>query len=189
MVALVVLCLATGLLFALLLRTTTESRAAEQLFKGEIQAKQRQVEESAAAVAQLQAQLRDLVNQRLPRPLRELLTDEPIELDQAPLRTVLFTQVGTAERPGYEYRLHCKNEGPERFEPRLRILLFNEAGIQTASANLSDSADVSRLGTAGMAVGESSTFSGRIIMEFDDPPKYFMIISLEADGRLLRLSR
>lgn len=202
MLAIVILCLATGLLLALLLRTRRELRTTRDRLSSEVQAERRKAEQSAATANELraqsaaeaqrrEAQLRDLVSGRLPQPLRELLPDTLIELDQAPLRSILFTRVGVAEGTGYEYRytLICKNEGPTRFQPRLRILLFSETGIQTGSANLRDSLDASRLGTAGMAVGESGSFSGRVTLELADPPKYFTIISLDPDGRLPRLSR
>jgi hypothetical protein len=205
----VVLCLVVGLLFALLLRNTRRLHLAEQQWMGtlqaeqqqsagklqaeqqqstkELQAAQQQAEKSAAKAEQLETQLQDLVSGRLPRPLRPMRIDTLIDLEQAPLRSLLFTQVGTAEAPGYEYKMICRNDGPESFVPRLRILLFSDAGVQTGSANLSDSADVTRLGTAGMAAGESGSFSGRVTLEFGDAPKYFMIVTLPADGRPPRL--
>jgi hypothetical protein len=178
-----------GLFCALLLRTTKELGATRQRLLGEVQAERRKAESSGAEVTRLEAQLRDLVTGRLPKPLLEMVPDQLITLEPPPLRSILFTRVGTAERPGYEYRLTCKNEGPARYRPQLRILLFNEAGLQTGSADLSDSDDATRLGAAGMAAGESGSFSGRVALEFDDTPKYFMLISLDPGGQLPRLSR
>ena len=187
--AIVVLCLAAGLLCALLLRTRRELGTARQQLDGQIREEQRKTELGAAEVKRLGAQLRELVNGRLPNPLLEMVPDQLIPVEPAPLRNILFTQVGAAERPGYEYKLTCRNEGPARFRPRVRILLFNEAGIQTGSADLSDSSDATRLGGAGLAAGESASFSGRVTQEFDDAPKYFMVLSLDPGGKLPRLSR
>jgi hypothetical protein len=187
--AIVILGLTTGLLGTLLLRTTRALNTTRDALKGEVLTERRNAAQSAAEARRLEAQVRDLVSGRLPKQLLEMVTDTLIGLEPAPLRSILFTQTGTAERPGYEYRLICKNAGPERFQPRLRILLFNETGIQTGSADLGDSADATRMGAAGMAVGESGSFSGRITLEFDDTPKYFIILSLDRDGRLPRLSR
>lgn len=186
---LAVLALAVAGLFALLLRTQRELSLARDGLGAATQAEQRQATQAAAEAQRLTAQLQDLVYGRLPQPLRPLLIDTLIELESAPLHSILFTQVGTAERPGYEYKLICRNDGPERFQPRYRILLFNDAGIQTGSADLSDSADAIRLDTAGMAAGEGMSFSGQVRLEFDDAPRYFMIISLAVDGQLPRLSR
>jgi len=188
-VTIVLLCLAVGVLYALLLRTLRQSHSRDQELMGRVLAEQRRAESSAADVARLEQQVRDLVDGRLPQPLQPLTTDSLIELDQAPLRSILFTQVGTSADPGYEYTLRCRNDGPERYYPRVRILLFNEVGVQTGSADLRDSADVTPLGVAGMAPGESGSFSGRVTREFDDVPKYFIILTLPADGRLPRLFR
>ncbi len=182
------LSLAVAILTTLLLRSArTLSHARNQLM-GEVQAEQRKAEQSAAEAQRLALQLQDVINGRLPKPLQAMLTGTLIELEPAPLRRILFTQVGTPERPGYEYRLECRNDGPERVQPLFRILLFNGTGIQTGSADLSNSDAAARLGAGGIAAGESVSFSGTVTLEFDDTPKYFMIIAIAADGGLPRLA-
>ena len=188
MAAIAALGVTVAILIALLLRTTHTLSATRDQLKGEVQAEQFKAEQAAAEVQRLTLQLQDLVNGRLPKPLQAMLTGTLIELEPAPLRRILFTQVGTPERPGYEYRLECRNDGPERVQPLFRILLFNGTGIQTGSADLSDSADAARLGAGGIAAGESVSFSGSVRLEFDDTPKYFMIVGIAADGQLPRLA-
>ena len=136
----------------------------------------------------LQAELAEAVRGRLTKPLQPLVPDQIIALEQPPLRSILFTYVGTTDRPGYEYRLVCRNDGPERFLSAVRILLFSETGIQIGAAEVSDSADWSRLGATGLAPGESAAFSGRVALQFGDQPRYFLVLTLAAEGRLPRLS-
>lgn len=182
-----VLCLLSGVLLALLLRATAELRTTRDRLLGEVQAAQSQAAQQEAAASRLQAQMADLVQGRLPAPLLPLVLDQLIPLDQAPLRSILFTHVGTPDALGYEYRLVCRNEKSERFQAEIRILLFNEAGVQTGWANVNDSTDWNRVGGSGLAAGENAAFSGRVTLQFADVPKYFLLIILSPDRPLARL--
>lgn len=184
----VVLGLAVALLLRLLLRTTTDLRTTRDRLVGDVQAAQQQAAERDGVAKRLQAELAEAVQGRLPRPLQPLVPDQIIALEQSPLRSILFTYVGTTDRPGYEYRLVCRNDGSDRFLSAVRILLFSETGIQIGAAEVSDSADWTRLGAAGLAPGESAAFSGRVALQFGDQPRYFLVLTLAAEGRLPRLS-
>ena len=154
----VVLCLGVALLLALLLRATTELRTTRDRLLGEVQAAQQQAAERDGVADRLQAELAETVQGRLPKPLKPLVPDQIIALEQPPLRSILFTYVGTTDRPGYEYRLVCATM-VRRFLSAVRVLLFNETGVRSAPG--SSSADWTRLGAAGLAL-VSAAFSGRV---------------------------
>lgn len=141
-------------------------------------------------IAALRAQLGDLAEGRLPRPLRALEIDKLIDLGEAGaapksgLRSIWFTRVGPKDNPAYEYRLTCHNGLDESIQPRYLILVFNQAGIQTGSGDVEKSQDWTHLATAGLAPGESCAFSGRIELQFGDTPAYFVVLDVPSGSKL-----
>ncbi len=184
--AVVLLALTAGLLLALLLRSTTQLRLSRDQLAGEAQASRRQADALQQTIDRLQAQLADSVQGRLPKPLQPLRADELVTLDEPPLHSILFTPVGTADRLGYEYRLVCRNSGREPFQGAIRVLVFNEAGIQTGAAEVNDSPDWGRLGLAGLGPGESAAFSGRLTLQFNEEPRYFLVTTAPGSSPLSR---
>ena len=185
--AVVLLALTTGLLLALLLRSTTRLRLSRDQLAGEAQSARRHADGLQQTIDRLQAQLADSVQGRLPKPLKPLRVDELVTLDEPPLHSILFTPVGTSDRLGYEYRLVCRNSGKEPFQGAIRVLVFNEVGIQTGAAEVNDSPDWGRLGMAGLGPGESAAFSGRLTLQFNEEPRYFLVTAAPGSGPLTRL--
>lgn len=185
--AVVILALAAGLLLALLLRSTTQLRLSRDQLAGEAQSARRHADGLQQTIDRLQAQLAESVQGRLPKPLLPMQLDHLVSLDEAPLHSILFTPVGNVDRLGYEYRLVCRNTGREPFQGAIRILVFNESGIQTGAAEVSNSPDWGRLGLAGLGSGESAAFSGRLTLQFNEAPRYFLVTTAPADGRLTQL--
>ena len=103
------------------------------------------------------------------------------------LRSILFTRVGPKDNLGYEYRLTCHNGLAESIQPGYLVLVFNGVGIQIGSANVERSPDWIRLGSAGLAPGESCSFSGRIDLQFQDAPAYFLVLDVAHADKLPRL--
>lgn|GEM_PF-3341990 len=144
-------------------------------------------------IASLRAQLADLTEGRLPKPLLPLEVDTFIDLGEvkspasASLRSILFTRVGTKDNLGYEYRLTCHNGLAESIQPGYLVLVFNGVGIQIGSADVERSLDWTRLGATGLAPGESCSFSGRIDLQFQDAPAYFLVLDVAHGDKLPRL--
>jgi hypothetical protein len=188
--AVVVLALCSVVLLLLWWRAETQVREREAAVAAELNGVSALAKAYEERIRELEQRLAELVAGNLPKPFLPLRADDLIDLSQVEplLRNVLFTQVGTPEHPGYEYRLNCRNEGQESVQPRLVILVFNECGVQTGIADVTRSPDWTRLGASGLAPGESCAFSGRIEFQFSDAPKYFVVTNQPLGAKLPRLS-
>ena len=180
-----VLCLSVAALLVLLLHTMTGARTTRDQLNAAVKGAESQALQHEATIKRLEAQVADLVCGRLPWPLRPLQTDTIVELAEPPLRSILITQVGSPGHPSYEYRLKVQNDSRERVDPKLRVLFFNAAGVQIGGADVRDSDEMVRPGAAGLPPGEAALFSGRVTLEIEDRPAYFLVLAVASAGRLV----
>jgi hypothetical protein len=190
MAAVALLAVSSAALLPLWLRTRARLRTSQAAARDRIEAAERLAGTQEERLGSLEAQLKEQVAGRLPKPLLPLATDTLIDLGgmDASLRSVLFTRVGPKDCPEYEYRLTCRNEKGEPAQPRFQILVFNRAGIQTGAADVTRSADWTRLDAGGLAPGESCSFSGHLEFQFEDSPEYFLVVPVPLGGKPPRLA-
>jgi len=142
---------------------------------------------SVDELAHLKEDMKALTNERLPFPLRPLSFDEVFRIDEDGVVSVLFTEVGTHDLPAYEYRIVMRNKTETRTFPEVRILVFNDAGVQVGGADVRESAAWNRPGNPGLSPGEVMTVSGRITLNFDAALRYFVVVRKNVDGSLPKL--
>ena len=169
----VVLVVVLGILLSLVYSRANRER---ERTANELTAVRREARQASETVARLRKDIKALTQSRLPFPLRSLGFDQVFQLDEGILESILFSQVGTEDAPVYEYRLVLHNTTEETLFPKVRILLFNALGIQVGEADISDSDDWSRPGNPGLAPRETFAVSGRITVNFDSPPEYFLVL-------------
>ncbi|MBN2449809.1 MAG: hypothetical protein JXR77_05435 [Lentisphaeria bacterium] len=174
--------LVTAVCVVLLLRAGLDRRRA-QARVGDLSARlETLTEQTEQQRARLETQLEDMVRGRLPEPLREILFDDVLRLDDGCLQSILFSRVGTAEKPAYEYKLVLQNDGPERISPRFLILVFDAVGVQIGEADVTESATWRSALGHGLDPGVSRSFSDVISLRFAGMPRYFLVVPAPTGG-------
>ena len=116
----------------------------------------------------------DMVNARIPG-LELLAYDESIQISKLYVRNVIFTLAMKNDTPSYEYRVVFSNDGLSTVIPNLRIVLFNELGVQLGGAQIpADSSDSTEMRFT-LDPGEVRTHSGAIEFFSGGTPKYFSL--------------
>ncbi len=92
---------------------------------------ERELQKLRPMVARLEKEIAELVQQRLPG-LHPLVFDQLISIDQQYVRNIIFTLIGKEENRQYEYKLTVKNNGLTAVHPIVKILFFDQLGIQVA---------------------------------------------------------
>ncbi len=96
---------------------------------------ERELQKLRPMVARLEKEIADLVEERIPG-LHPLVFDEVISVDQQYVRNIIFTLIGTEEDRRYEYKLTLKNNGLTAVHPIVKILFFDQLGIQVANSTI-----------------------------------------------------
>lgn len=123
---------------------------------------------------ELTENLKAMVEKRLPG-LREFRFDTTLTIDEGYVRNVSFTQTGLSMDKRYEYKLVLENNSPDTLTPSVRVLLFDEAGIQCGSAKVTAKAAVSNSEIEFLEPGEIRAYTAAILIDRTSPPHYFQI--------------
>lgn len=123
---------------------------------------------------ELTTDMRVLLANRIPG-VAQLGFGRTLEVDERYVRSVTFNRVGVGTDQPIEYRLSVRNGGVEPLVPRVRILLFDQAGLQTGSAEVGSDDAAQADDLAALPAGESRTYTGRIASFRDAPPAYFLV--------------
>jgi cell division protein FtsB len=124
--------------------------------------------------ADLEQELRALVQQRLPH-LRQLVFDTTLPIDEGYIRNITFRRTGVGSQTRYEYSLLLENPSRDTLTPHLRIVLFDETGIQTASAEVTRKAATTNADLEFLEPREVRAYSAIIPSERKQKPRYFQI--------------
>jgi len=134
-----------------------------------------QFEKLQVESGKLQAKLSALVEQRLPG-LREMRFDTTLPIEEGYIRNISFHQTGVGDQKRYEYSLVLENQGREVLKPELRILLFDESGLQTGAATITAKAATANSDLEFLDPKEIRAYTADIPSTLDHPPEYFTII-------------
>lgn len=133
-----------------------------------------ELEQLQIRAKELDANLSTLVQQRLPS-LEELRFDTTLPIDKDYVRNISFTHTGVDQKRQYEYSLVMENRSPDILKPNVRILLFDETGIQTGAAKITPEAATSNADLEYLEPAEIRAFSAAIPSDRQNPPKYFQV--------------
>jgi cell division protein FtsB len=134
-------------------------------------------------VAQLRSELQDLRSERdvlasgrLPG-LVPMEYDRALPLEQQYVRNIIFTQTGTSELPRYEYRLVVANGGTAPLRPAVRLLFFDERGIQVAESLVTEEASAAQPAAAAwLQPNETRSYSALVQLQHHSSPRYFLLV-------------
>jgi hypothetical protein len=136
-----------------------------------------------ARVAELERELVDLRAQRDAFASGRLPGLVPIEYDRAfPIerqyvRNVIFTAAGTRADHRYEYRIVLANGGAAALHPAVRLLFFDDRGIQVGESDVARDAVGAPTGLeALLQPGETRGYTAVMTLERDATPHYFLVV-------------
>lgn len=138
--------------------------------------KARELEQARAELAEATAQRDALVTGRIPR-LKPLEYDKAIKINSGYVRNVIFTLTRTADASTHEYRIVLHNDSLSVINPKVKIVLFDEVGIQIGMANLNRSAATAEKDRTLLDPGEVRSYSGVIPVHGRQRPQYFLVLS------------
>ena len=140
----------------------------------ELHRSERQVDRLQAELQQVSAQRDLLVQDRIP-DLRPLEYDQAIAVDQGYIRNVIFTLARNGEETRHEYRIVLHNDSLSVVQPEVKIVLFDEVGVQIGLASLDRATVSTETDRTLLDPGEVRSYSGTISMLGHKPPHYFLI--------------
>jgi len=124
--------------------------------------------------AELSRNLKTLVQQRLPG-LQKLHFDTTMPIDSGYLRNVSFTRTGVGGEKRFEYSLVLENRSGDALTPKVRILLFDESGIQSGNAIITKEAATSNTELEFLDPGEIRAYTAPVAITKDKNPVYFQV--------------
>ncbi|WP_240761676.1 hypothetical protein [Nitrosococcus wardiae] len=151
---------------------TSKLSAENDQISAEFYKQSRQLTATTAALEKLQGEMKTLVQGRLPR-LVPLEYDEAISITYKYLRNIIFTLIKAQGEITTEYRVVLQNDTLSVIRPEVKILLFDHAGIQIGSAEITN-----MMLTPDEAVldpGEVRSYSGSIELFHEGKPHYFLV--------------
>lgn len=128
----------------------------------------------AAAVERLEAEKEILVRGVIPG-LRLLEFDSTISIDDQYVRNIGFTLTGTNQSKNYEYRIVLHNDSLNVVAPAVTVFLFDDRGIQVGTTVLSKIDATSKVEFNTLQPNETRSYTGRIGLNIQSDPKYFMV--------------
>jgi len=126
--------------------------------------------------AEMQADLNSLVNNRLPN-LNPLELDQTLTVDAPYVRNITFRETGLGDRRQYEYSAVLENASREPVTPKIRLLLFDDLGIQTGSVTIAKEAATSNSDMEFLAPGEIRAYTDKIPTATTARPRYFLVLA------------
>ena len=133
-----------------------------------------QLEQLQIRTDELNANLSALVQQRLPN-LKELQFDTTFPIDDEYVRNVSFTRTGVENKWRYQYSMVLENRSRDIVVPKIRIILFDESGIQTGSIKITPGAATSNADLEYLEPAEIRAYTGEIPSEPGTDPRYFKV--------------
>lgn len=116
-----------------------------------------------------------LVDKRIPG-LQELELDKTIEVDAGILRNMTLTRSPGSEQGSHELKAVLQNDSPLSVSPALRILLFDDLGVQVGRIQIGPEADGKPL---SLRPGEIRSYFAPVEIEPQGTARYFRVEPLK----------
>ena len=152
-----------------------------QQFRGEAQQLTidlRQSEEDLARarekITEMNNDLRIMLANRIPG-VAELSMNRQLEINDQYVRNITFVQSGTDQSKAIEFSTVLENTRAVPALPNVTIVLFDESGLQTGAARLTQDQAVTPVDAPELQPGETRTYSAQIQLQRETPSKYFAV--------------
>jgi hypothetical protein len=132
------------------------------------------LERAQAELAQVRAELEAVVRGRLPLS-RPMEYEKVLPIGEKYIKNVVFNQSQHGIQQACEYRIVLYNQEAMPIQPRVRILLFDRAGMQVGMAEVGQDGEGTDLRLHGLTPGEVRSYSGSIELMTPREPEFFML--------------
>jgi len=117
-----------------------------------------------------------LVQGRIPG-LIPLKFDDPFNIENKMLKSVVFTRTNHNGKTVYEYLAVVHNTTQDVIRPASLLIFFNKLGVEVGKSRVAISLDFdNQVQSVALQPGESHSFSGSIEKISNDEPVYFKLI-------------
>ncbi|MCB1762491.1 MAG: hypothetical protein KDI27_05055 [Gammaproteobacteria bacterium] len=109
--------------------------------------------------------------------LQPLEFDANIAIEDQYLRNIGFTLTGIGDEKNYEYRVVLQNNGYNVVTPAVKLILFNDRGIQVGSRRLAKTDATTETEFRNLQPNETRSYTGNIELNVPSAePRYFLVI-------------
>lgn len=151
----------------------TEERAAT--LDADLQRMEMEMEEARVGAEKRDHEMLSLMENRFPG-LSEITFNELLEVDDQYVRNITFSEVGVGDDKALEYHAMLTNNGSRMLLPQVKILLFNDFGLQVGMIELAQSHATGAVPVADLEPGESRSYHAQIPLDLDAAPKYYLLV-------------
>ena len=135
-------------------------------FEVELAARDAEIARLKPEVTELREKLTAVLQKRLAN-LQTMEADKVIPIVEGYVKNIVFTPVKHAGKTEYEYKLVLENLSEDPVQPKARVLVFNDYGVQIGVGLVSDNKE--------LMSGESRSYSNTIDLFLSDTPAYFTV--------------
>ncbi len=148
-----------------------DGRSAESVQRRQVEAELARAQER---ITSLNSDLQILLQNRIPG-VDQLVYNRQIELNDQYVQSITFVESGLGNEKTVEFSTVLQNVRTGPILPKVTIVLFDEAGMQTGMAQLDRSHTITPVDIPEMQPGETRTYSTRIELNREQPSKYFVV--------------
>lgn len=130
--------------------------------------------EAQAAVEKRELEIRSLMEDRIPG-LAEIVFNTPLDIKDEYVRNITFAEAGVGENKTLEYHAMLVNTSDQLVQPKVKIFVFNEFGVQVGMVRLEKGHATSAVTLEELEPGETRSYHAQINTEIDDTPVYYKV--------------
>jgi len=137
-----------------------------------------QLAEKSRLLSEREDQLETLVKGRIPG-LIEFTPNQPVNLEIRYLKSLTLSETGYGGHKGIEYYAFFHNETDIPVEPKVKLYLFDEMGLQLGLTHIAARKSETGEIRENLRPGERRTYAAKIHWNSQKPPRYFRV---DVDG-------
>lgn len=130
--------------------------------------------EARVGAEKRESEMLSLMENRIPG-LSEIVFNKLLDVNDQYLLNVTFSEVGVGEDKTLEFHAMLANYGSRMVLPQVKILLFNDSGLQVGMLKLERSHATGTVTLADLEPGETRSYHAQIPLELDAAPKYYLL--------------
>jgi hypothetical protein len=141
----------------------------------ELQKTEIELEKTRKELAKRENDLVELIQHRTPG-LKEIEYNKLLEINDEYLSNLTFSESGVGESKALEYHALLVNEGEAMLSPEVKLIVFDEFGLQVGAVKVSKEHATSHVPLSELEPGEARSYHSQIPFERDAAPRYYMVI-------------
>lgn len=149
-----------------------EQRTAE--VDAELRTMELKMEETRGGMEAREREMASLMDDRIPG-LSEIIFNTLLDINDKYVLNITFSETGVGKEKALEYHAMLVNSGTRIVLPQVKIIVFNEFGLQVGKVTLAKGHATSPVALAELEPGETRSYHAQVNIELDSAPKYFLL--------------